>query len=264
LFIFLVIYLFDKLRHYHEMTREEIRRDNARQLARGVGGHAEFARFMSMEASQVSQLIGRNPVKNIGNSIARRIEQAFDLPTGYLDEEHSQTSGERWKDGDSPTPALNAFSEAIPVTIDASTAAMIPIKRVALSLRAGVLGFDANQINDEDTTIDIPRQFIEENNLVPQCLLAINIKGDSMHPLMIDGDVVVINIADTRPINGELYAINFRGEPVVKRMVREGNEWYLESVNPAPEFHRRICRGGDCIVVGRVVRQEARKLIGRI
>lgn len=67
------------------MNREEARRENARLLAKNAGGLAEFARRMSMDNSQVSQLIGKTPTKNIGNIIARRIEAAFEMPSGALD-----------------------------------------------------------------------------------------------------------------------------------------------------------------------------------
>lgn len=73
------------------MTREELRRENARKLASGKGGKADFARLVSMEPSQVSQLIGPSPTKNIGNSIARRIERAYQLPEGWLDESHPES-----------------------------------------------------------------------------------------------------------------------------------------------------------------------------
>ncbi|HEX8612646.1 MAG TPA: XRE family transcriptional regulator [Telluria sp.] len=150
------------------------------------------------------------------------------------------------------------------ITVDADQDEYIPIKKVSLTLRAGVMGFEASQEDQTDTTINLPRRFIEKNDLVPQCLLAISVKGDSMWPLMIEGDVVVINIADTKPINNELYAVNFDGEAVVKQLVREGREWYLSSMNPDPAYHRRACRGGECIIVGRVVRQEARTLMNRV
>ena len=67
------------------MTREDQRRENARVLAAHVGGLAEFGRKMGMENSQVSQIIGKTPSKNIGNNIARRIEVAFGLPENALD-----------------------------------------------------------------------------------------------------------------------------------------------------------------------------------
>jgi plasmid maintenance system antidote protein VapI len=93
LFTFLVIYRFGKLNEDGAMTREEIRRENARRLATDNGGLAEFGRILGMEPSQVSQLIGKNPHKNIGNSIAKRVEQAYGKPEGWLDIVHSQENG---------------------------------------------------------------------------------------------------------------------------------------------------------------------------
>ena len=246
------------------MTREEIRRENARRLCNVVGSKSAFGRRVGLDSTQVSQLIGPNPTKNIGNAIAHRIENAFEFPKGYLDYDHPEIAAMSADGSDLDIRDLVLLPESKKVTVDLNQVATIPIKKVALSLQAGVMGFEASQITEGDTTIDLPRQFIEENDLVAQCLLAISIKGDSMYPLMIDGDVVIINIADTRPKSGELYAVNYDGEAVVKQVVKDGPEWYLVSFNPAPEFRRRVCRGGECIIVGRVVRQEARKLIGRI
>ncbi|MQA39010.1 hypothetical protein [Rugamonas aquatica] len=74
------------------MTREDIRRENARALAHSVGGPTDFGRMLEMDASQVSQIIGKNPKKNIGNSIAKRIETAFSKPGGWLDVAHQKGS----------------------------------------------------------------------------------------------------------------------------------------------------------------------------
>lgn len=70
------------------MIISDIRRINARALAKDVHGQAEFARRTGMPDSQVSQLIGENPTKNIGNKIARRIEEAFGKHEGWLDTPH--------------------------------------------------------------------------------------------------------------------------------------------------------------------------------
>lgn len=87
-FIFLIIYLLDKKMDDVRMKREEIRRQNARALASRVGGPAEFARKVGMEGAQVTHIIGDKPIRNIGNTVAPRIEDAFELPRGWLDVEH--------------------------------------------------------------------------------------------------------------------------------------------------------------------------------
>lgn len=72
------------------MKREDIRRENAKALAAEVGSPAEFARKVGMENVQVSHIIGRNPIRNIGNAIAARIEDAFAKERGWLDVRHGE------------------------------------------------------------------------------------------------------------------------------------------------------------------------------
>lgn len=139
---------------------------------------------------------------------------------------------------------------------------VVPIKRVSLTLQAGIMGFETSQMFEDGGTLDLPARWVEENDLVPHCLMAINVKGDSMVPLLYEKDIVVINIADTKKVSGGVYAINFNGEAVVKRLRYEGREWYLESENT--EHQRRMCRGSECIIVGRVVRFEPRNFKDRL
>jgi phage repressor protein C with HTH and peptisase S24 domain len=131
------------------------------------------------------------------------------------------------------------------------------IPKVAnIKLSAGVTGFQV-ELDDQDGGMwDVPTRWLEKKNLNPRNLLAIEIKGESMEPNLVAGDLVIVNTADTSLVNGEVYAINYEGEPVIKRLIREGGQWYLSSDNPLPKYTRRLCRGKECIVVGKVVRRE--------
>jgi hypothetical protein len=66
-------------------TSKKIRVDRARELAATVNGVSGFANKVGMSQSQASQIIGANPVKGIGDTMARRIEDAFGKSTGWLD-----------------------------------------------------------------------------------------------------------------------------------------------------------------------------------
>lgn len=129
-------------------------------------------------------------------------------------------------------------------------------KIVELKLSAGITGFQL-ELDDRDGGMwDVPTRWIQKKGLDPQRLLAIEVKGESMEPNLFNGDVVVINTADTQLVNGEVFAVNYEGEPVIKRMIRDAGQWYLSSDNPQPKFGRRVCRGTECIVVGKVIRRE--------
>lgn len=139
---------------------------------------------------------------------------------------------------------------------------MVPIKKVTMHLQAGIMGLEMQQDFEDGGTLDVPLQWIEENEFVPHCLVAIKIRGDSMVPMLYQGDIAVVNIADTKRINGRVYAFNFNGEAVIKRLTYEGRDWYLTSDNP--DHERRMCRTGECIIIGRVVRFEVRNFKDRL
>jgi hypothetical protein len=69
-------------------TVSEIRRDNARALARRAGGLAAFAKRIERGDPYVSQLIGTTPQRGIGHAMARHIEARFELSPGWLDAAH--------------------------------------------------------------------------------------------------------------------------------------------------------------------------------
>lgn len=243
------------------MTREEIRRENARRLAEKAGGKSDFARILDMEPSQVSQLIGPKPTKNIGNNIAKRIEIAFGQPPGSLDLLSVGEDVAEYDVGGLPR-ALDLG--ATPTTVGIPNTEVIPVRLVNLRLQAGFPRFEADEVFDDGSTIDLPRQWVEENQLVPNCLLAIKVRGPSMEPMIFEDETIVINIADTKPVSGQVFALNYDGKAVVKQMVFKNREWWLHSFNPDDEFRPVMARSGEAQVIGKMVYQPGRSLIGKL
>jgi phage repressor protein C with HTH and peptisase S24 domain len=138
----------------------------------------------------------------------------------------------------------------------------IPIKTVSIRLEAGFPAFEADQEFEDGGVVHIPRKDVELNEWVPQCLLAIKVRGDSMWPVFSEGDTIVINIADVKLVSGEVYAVNCEGKPVVKQMAYEGHQWYMRSYNPK---HKPVpYRTPDSSIIGKVVYQPGRVISGRM
>ena len=69
------------------MQIHEIRLMNARNLLKESGlSRADFAEKTGISYNLISQYIGKNPTKNIGDETALKIEDAFGKPKGYLDQ----------------------------------------------------------------------------------------------------------------------------------------------------------------------------------
>lgn len=127
----------------------------------------------------------------------------------------------------------------------------VAIQMVTIEVQAGIDRFVAEPIDDGGSKHHVPRQWLEENDFYPGVLVAVKIKGDSMHPLMYECDIAVVNTADKARKSGGVFAMNYEGQAAIKRLLYERRDWYLASDNP--EFKPVPCRGADCLVIGRVV-----------
>lgn len=72
------------------MNSKDIRRENLRALAKSIGGITKLAQTLNKSQSQISHLIGQNPIKNVGDRLAAQIEKVFNKSHGWLDHEHPE------------------------------------------------------------------------------------------------------------------------------------------------------------------------------
>ena len=137
----------------------------------------------------------------------------------------------------------------------------IAVKTVNIRVEAGFPGFEADPEFEDGGLVHIPKKDVEINDWVPACLYAVKVRGDSMWPVFTDGDTIVINIADVKLVNGEIYAVNCDGKPVVKQLAYEGHQWYMRSYNP--KHHPVPYRTPEHSIIGKVVYQPGRVVSGR-
>jgi phage repressor protein C with HTH and peptisase S24 domain len=135
---------------------------------------------------------------------------------------------------------------------------LVQITKVRLKVQAGITGFQVEPEHYDGETQGVPRKWVLREGLAQDALLSIVVKGESMEPALYDGDVIVVNTRDTKPVDGAVYVVNYEGEAVVKRMIRDAGQWWLSSDNADQRrYHKKLCKGAECIVIGRVVRKES-------
>ncbi|WP_150664620.1 hypothetical protein [Pandoraea commovens] len=72
------------------MDINEIRLTNLRGLADRAGGRPALAARMEMSYQLLQNYIGKTPIKRIGDKTARRAEDVFGLPHGWMDMRHDE------------------------------------------------------------------------------------------------------------------------------------------------------------------------------
>lgn len=133
------------------------------------------------------------------------------------------------------------------------------IPMVRLRLTAGISGFEVEPEPFDGGTTTVPTGWIESKGFSREKLIAIFVRGESMEPTFYEGDLVVVNTADQNLIDGAVYAINYEGEPVVKRLTRDAGQWWLTSDNVDQRRHYRRTCDEAVKVIGRVVRKESER-----
>jgi phage repressor protein C with HTH and peptisase S24 domain len=165
-------------------------------------------------------------------------------------------------EGDPRQAPLRGVRNALPVRAAANDDAdFVEIQMVKLRLSAGITGFQTEPERRDGGTLGLRRSWIERHHLNAEHLIAILVKGESMEPSLYEDDIVIVNTLDTKPVDGAVYAFNYEGEAVVKRLARDAGQWWLTSDNPDQRrYHRKLCKGAECLVIGRVVRKESDRI----
>jgi phage repressor protein C with HTH and peptisase S24 domain len=137
----------------------------------------------------------------------------------------------------------------------------VAIPMVTLRLSAGVTGFQTEPDTRDGGSILVSAGWVTQCHYSPAHLVAIQVRGQSMEPSLYEDDILIVNTADTKPMDGQVYAVNYEGEAVVKRLSRDAGMWWLESDNPDKrKYHRKLCQGEACLIVGRVVRKDSQHI----
>lgn len=226
------------------MTIQETRRARLAQLI--AERYESQADFVTQTGEAQSEISGLLKTKSFGEKKARKIEDKCGLPPGWLDGLVELAQPE----------SLTPFLRVVPATPDDKE--LVFVKRVKLRISAGVTGFQTEDDHSEGGAYAISRDFVDKNAFDPNRLIAIRVKGDSMMPALYDGDTIIINTADTTPADSHVFAVNYDGETVVKRLIRDIGEWWLTSDNrDQARYARKLCRNRECIIIGRVVKKDS-------
>lgn len=223
------------------MDITENRRENLRRWVAENGTPAK-------ERSLFSQLKANG---SFGERVARRLEADYKMGDGFLD-----------RDPDA-APSLDELRKLVPDArhvhaSDADDPTMTQIMKVKIRVQAGITGFQVEPEYHDGETQGVPTKWVLQEGLRRDALVATVVRGESMEPALYHGDTVVVNTADKTLVSGSVYVVNYEGEAVVKRLLRDAGQWWLTSDNlDQRKYHRQLCKGAECIVIGKVIRKES-------
>lgn len=233
------------------------------RLAKGLN-KTKFAKAVGVSNPTVTdweKSAGDGGIKELSGLNLTKVCQVLDVTPGWLlhgEEAPPPRAADPGPDGNFGLPP-GTFRKV--QVVDDDDPSLVRIPKVRFRLSAGISGFEVEPERYDGSTTTVPADWMMRNGYYKDNLVSIVVKGESMEPTLYEGDLVVINTADKKMVDGVVYAFNYEGEAVVKRLERDGGQWYLKSDNhDQRKFGRKTCRGDACIIIGRVVRKESERL----
>ena len=102
------------------------------------------------------------------------------------------------------------------------------------------------------------RDFFEKLGTKASHCKRVRVSGDSMEPLILDGDCILIDCSKIEKIeNGAIYAIAYDHELMVKRLIKEFGKLIIKSENPA--YHDVVLEAeaaNRVYIIGRVIERS--------
>lgn len=148
------------------------------------------------------------------------------------------------------------FGETRAQPMNNDDAAFVKVPRYTVSATAGNGGSFASDFL-EVTHYAFSREWIDRRQLDPAQLQIINVRGDSMEPVLSDGDLILLDRSQQRPSDGGTFVVRIWDEHVVKHIQRTGeNTISLISANKVyPPREIELLEGDDrdFAIIGRVV-----------
>lgn len=229
------IYQFAKSGKNGGMENKEIRKANLeslfeqKRLESGMT-KAQFAELADMSPAMLSQLIGDNPNRNVGDRLARKIETALSLPSGWMDSLHPKenASNVAFRGLHEPKGSYPVISW---VSAGEWMEAVEPYHRKAVE-------------RWYDTTVDCSEDSFW-----------LEVKGDSMTSpggLSIPEGAAILVDPEIEPRNGKLVVAKLEqdNEATFKKLVIDAGRRFLKPLNPQ---YPMVEINGNCKIIGVVV-----------
>lgn len=209
---------------------KELRRERLKALLNGPrfnGDRAAFCTAADITNGRLTQLL--DPDQPFGDVAERNLREDLNLPDDFF-----TRNGVFIGQSTSLIPGM-AFGQPVAVFDDGDVLSddYIQIKEFDIRFSAGNGRTPVFDELTDSVVATFRRDWFHRMGINPARAIRVKVHGNSMYPLLHDGDSVVVNLAETNIINDKVYALRYGDELRIKRLYRKlDGGLILHSDNP--------------------------------
>ena len=127
------------------------------------------------------------------------------------------------------------------------------ISRIRLRLHRGSAQVSVDPDESDTSPIALSKVWLEARQLDARRLMAFRLDMAGMEPSLHEGDTLIISAAHVEPQDGCVFAVNYEGELVFRRLVRDGGLWWMYADHTDQARFPRKTFDDRATLIGRVV-----------
>ena len=161
----------------------------------------------------------------------------------------------RWLSGERK-PTLSELSKVFDLLGISLSQPSVDVTQYAILPKVNVKASSESSLITTDTVLGFyafSHTFLGEIGVQAKDTLLMDVTGDSMEPLVSDGDTLLVDTSVRKPQDGKLFLIGLGEEVLVRRLQKSPRGWLLVSQNP--QYTSMPIEGDDL---------EAFRLYGRV
>lgn len=212
---------------------------------RNVHGAAAVARELVVS----DQAINNWKTRGVPHAVTVQAQELWGISAQWI----ATGEGEKWLADVPPRPP------AQPINLE-NNPDYPAIRRVKFKLSAGASGFGIEYRDEEGAPIVFQRAWFQGHGYRPERLFAAPVANGSMEPGLYHGDIVVVNTESIEMKDGVVFAVNYEGELVIKRLVRDEGRWWLSSDNPDQRRYPRKVFDENSQIIGEIVHKQSERI----
>jgi phage repressor protein C with HTH and peptisase S24 domain len=229
----------------------------------GITSQSELARRSGVPQPTINRIL--NDVGRQGPSIqtlkklAAACEVSFQWLAGGPGAERGASAEEAVSGV--PEPDIEHLFVVAKTSRADETAGPVPIRKVRLRLSVEGTEFAAQSDKRLGEEIYLGKEWLQTRGYDGRALIALAMDGDSMEPGLYAEDILVVNLSDRQPHDGEVFVLAYEGTVLIRRLLRDAGRWWLCSDSAAQRrFPRKRYANSECSIIGRVVYRLSEKI----
>lgn len=229
----------------------------------GITSQSELARRSGVPQPTINRILNgvgkQGPATQTLKKLATACEVSFQWLADGMDAERGAAA--EGAVSVLPEPDIEHLF-VVPKTFRVDKAAgPVRIRKVRLRSSAEGAEFAAPSDKGPGEGIYLGKEWLQTRGYDDQALIALAMEGNSMEPGLYAGDILVVNLSDRQPRDGEVFVLAYEGTVLIRRLLRDAGRWWLCSDSAAQRrFPRKRYANSECSIIGRVVYRLSEKI----